>query len=584
MKQRKKSVIPRLIKECKHIALPIAISSVITLLAVTLGLYAPSALGDLTQKIYDVTVGGQTPDFNAFLRSAAILAAVYVCVAACESLCKVINCNTVSRHFTRNIRVQISDKISRISVGKLDATPNGEIMSRMMNDVSMMSGTVYSLFELFISGIVKLILIVVTLFMLNPPIAAIIVVIVPLSLVFSAVLATRSSKYFAEVRKINGSLCALAEEDFTCFDTVRAFDLADKQNAEFAERANRLSKANERATFYTTIVTPVITMTNAITYSIICLLGGYFAVSGKFDVGTIIKIILYSQMLQGPLSSLAGGFSSMQSTFAAARRVYGFLDEDEMTADAGEPIPDVKGDVSFNDVCFSYVPEHPVIRDFSADIKAGQKCAIVGPTGGGKTTLVNLLMRFYEVDSGSITLDGKDIRSYSRKDVRSTFQMVLQETWLFSGTVRDNVAYGKENATQAEIEDACRRARVDDFIRSLPDGYDTVINEESTNISSGQKQLLTIARAFLADRKLLILDEATSSVDTRTEVLIQKSMRELIKGRTSFVIAHRLSTVTDADVILVVAGGRLVEKGTHEELLKKHGFYYDIFMSQFDAE
>ena len=309
MKQRKKSVIPRLIKECKHIALPIAISSVITLFAVTLGLYAPSALGDLTQKIYDVTVGGQTPDFNAFLRSAAILAAVYVCVAACESLCKVINCNTVSRHFTRNIRVQISDKISRISVGKLDATPNGEIMSRMMNDVSMMSGTVYSLFELFISGIVKLILIVVTLFMLNPPIAAIIVVIVPLSLVFSAVLATRSSKYFAEVRKINGSLCALAEEDFTCFDTVRAFDLADKQNAEFAERANRLSKANERATFYTTIVTPVITMTNAITYSIICLLGGYFAVSGKFDVGTIIKIILYSQMLQGPLSSLAGGFS-----------------------------------------------------------------------------------------------------------------------------------------------------------------------------------------------------------------------------------------------------------------------------------
>lgn len=272
----------------------------------------------------------------------------------------------------------------------------------------------------------------------------------------------------------------------------------------------------------------------------------------------------------------------MQSTLAAARRVYDFLDEKEMPEDSGVSLPSPKGDVSFENVNFSYVPDKPLIKDFSAEIKAGWKCAIVGPTGGGKTTLVNLLMRFYEIDSGSIKIDGVDIRDMSKKNLRALFQMVLQDTWLFSGTVRDNVAYGKENASQEEIEDACKRAHVDSFIRSLPDGYDTIINEETTNISGGQKQLLTIARAFLADRKLLILDEATSSVDTRTEVLIQKSMRELIKGRTSFVIAHRLSTVTDADVILVVSDGRLVEKGTHEELLKKRGFYYDIFMSQFE--
>ena len=288
-------------------------------------------------------------------------------------------------------------------------------------------------------------------------------------------------------------------------------------------------------------------------------------------------------MVQGPLESLAGGFSSMQNTLAAARRVYDFLDSDEMAEDDGITLSDPKGDVSFENVNFAYTPDKPLIRDFSVDIKAGQKCAIVGPTGCGKTTLVNLLMRFYEADSGSIKIDGTDIRDMSKAGVRSLFQMVLQDVWLFSGSIRDNVAYGREDATDEEIEEACRRARIDGFIRSLPEGYDTVLNEETADISGGQKQLLTIARAFLADRKLLILDEATSGVDTRTEVQIQQSMKELTKGRTSFVIAHRLSTVTDADVILVMSDGRLVEKGTHEELLEKRGFYNDIFMSQFDG-
>lgn len=583
MKQKRKSVIPRLIKECKKLAVPLTISAFITLLTVAAGLYAPEVLGNLTQKIYDASVEGGNADLNEFLRFAAMLAAVYLAIAFGQIVCKIINCNTISRHFTRDIRVNISSKISRLSVGKLDSTPNGEILARMMNDVSNMSGTIYSLFDLLISGIIKLALIAVILFLLDPTIAAIVLVIVPLSLGLSAFLATRSQKYYDSSRKINGEICALAEENFTCFDTVRAFGIADKQNAAFRNKSEELRLKSEKSYFLTSVVTPIITFTNALTYVTICLIGGYFAVQGKFDVGTIVKIILYSQMLQAPLEALAGGFSSMQSTLAASRRVYDFLDEDEMPEDVGIDLPDPKGNVTFENVNFSYTPDKPLIKDFSAEIEAGKKCAIVGPTGGGKTTLVNLLMRFYEVDSGSIKIDGVDIRDMSKKNLRAMFQMVLQDTWLFSGTVRDNVAYGKENATQEEIEEACKRAHVDSFIRSLPDGYDTIINEETTNISGGQKQLLTIARAFLADRKLLILDEATSSVDTRTEVLIQKSMRELIKGRTSFVIAHRLSTVTDADVILVVSDGRLVEKGTHEELLEKHGFYYDIFMSQFDA-
>lgn len=582
-KTRKKSVIPRLIKECGKLAIPLAVSSFITLLSVALGLYAPDVTGNLTQRIYDTASGTLAPDFNDFISSAAILAVIYTSVAACEIICKVINCNTISRHFTRDIRVDISAKISRLSVGTIDSTPNGEILAHMMNDVSAMSGTIYSLFDLLISGIIKLVLIVALLFILDPSTAAVIVVIVPLSLALSGFLATRSEKHYYEVRKINGSICALAEEDFTCFDTVRAFDIAKKQNAEFRRRSENLRKAGEKGAFLSAVVTPVITFANALTYVFICALGGYFAVIGKFGVGKIVKIILYSQMLQGPLESLAGGFSSMQNTLAAARRVYDFLDSDEMAEDDGITLSDPKGDVSFENVNFAYTPDKPLIRDFSVDIKAGQKCAIVGPTGCGKTTLVNLLMRFYEADSGSIKIDGTDIRDMSKAGVRSLFQMVLQDVWLFSGSIRNNVAYGREDATDEEIEEACRRARIDGFIRSLPEGYDTVLNEETADISGGQKQLLTIARAFLADRKLLILDEATSGVDTRTEVQIQQSMKELTKGRTSFVIAHRLSTVTDADVILVMSDGRLVEKGTHEELLEKRGFYYDIFMSQFDG-
>ena len=582
-KQKKKSVILRVLKDCKKLSAPLIASCVITFISILANLYAPDALGDLTQKIYDVADGKIAPAAE-FLKGCVILAALYVIISLCNVTTTLINCNTVSRHFTRDIRVSISDKITRLSIGTLDSTPNGEIIARMMNDVSTMSGTVYSLFDIVISGGIKLVLITIVLFMLDPAVAAIVIILVPASLALSAALARLSEKHFAEVRKINGSICTISEEDFTCFDTVKAFNLENKQNEEFCRRSEALCSACKKAYFLSSIVTPVITFTNAITYVVICLIGGYFAINGRFGengIGVIIKIILYSQMLQGPLESLAGGFSMIQNTLAAARRVYDFLDSEEMPADEGVSLENVRGDVTFENVCFSYDKEKPLIQNFTAHIKAGQKVAIVGPTGGGKTTIVNLLMRFYDVDSGRILIDGVDTYTLSKRNLRSLFQMVLQDTWLFSGTIYDNVAYGKPDATTEEVENACKRAHIDGFIKSLPDGYNTIINEETTNISGGQKQLLTIARAYLTDKKLLILDEATSNVDTRTELLIQKSMDALTKGKTSFVIAHRLSTIVNADVILVINGGKIVESGTHSQLLEKHGFYYEIYQSQY---
>ena len=502
-----------------------------------------------------VDEGIKNGDFGTVLSFCLIMLAV-AAVALFSAVWSAKVNASLANLVARDIRDDLFEKVNSLSFEEFSSIGTSSLLTRATEDVSNLQSA---------GGLINT------------------VVSVPLSLALSGFLATRSEKHYYEVRKINGSICALAEEDFTCFDTVRAFDIAKKQNTEFRRRSENLRKAGEKGAFLSAVVTPVITFANALTYVFICALGGYFAVIGKFGVGKIVKIILYSQMLQGPLESLAGGFSSMQNTLAAARRVYDFLDSDEMAEDDGITLSDPKGDVSFENVNFAYTPDKPLIRDFSVDIKAGQKCAIVGPTGCGKTTLVNLLMRFYEVDSGSIKIDGTDIRDMSKTGVRSLFQMVLQDVWLFSGSIRDNVAYGREDATDEEIEEACRRARIDGFIRSLPEGYDTVLNEETADISGGQKQLLTIARAFLADRKLLILDEATSGVDTRTEVQIQQSMKELTKGRTSFVIAHRLSTVTDADVILVMSDGRLVEKGTHEELLEKRGFYYDIFMSQFDG-
>lgn len=578
---KSENVLLRILKDTKKIAGFLALAAVIELIAVLLGLIAPSIIGNLTQNLYDFTSGETSLDMNFFTKTCGILCLIYVLSSLLEMARACVMNNTVSRYFTCSLRKKMSEKIISLPISYLDKTPNGEIISRMMHDVSNMGTTVHNIFSTVISGICKLVIITAIIFSISPIMAATVLVVVPISIGISAFISSKAEKHFNEVRRLNGKIYALSEEDFSCFDTVKAFKLEKKQNATLKSLAEDMKKASVKAYYTSSVIEPVVTFTNSVAYIVICIIGGYMAINGVFSIGSIVKVVLYAQMFAGPLGTIANGISMMQNTFASAKRVYEFLDTEEMPKDNEGRFDDVRGDVKFENVCFSYDKTTPLIKNLNFEVKAGQKVAIVGPTGGGKTTIVNLLMRFYDIDGGRILIDGVDAYSVPKETLRSAFQMVLQDTWLFSGTIADNVAYGKENATREEVVKACEKAHIDGFIRSLPDGYDTVINEETTNVSAGQKQLLTIARAYLSDRKLLILDEATSNVDTRTEILIQETMDKLTEGRTSFVIAHRLSTITDADMILVVNGGEIVERGTHEELLESGGFYREIYMSQY---
>ncbi len=374
---------------------------------------------------------------------------------------------------------------------------------------------------------------------------------------------------------------SVVEESYASYQTTKAYNYEDATIAAHAAANGRQRDAEAKAIFLQGLITPCITAANALAYILVALIGGYLTVQGTLGVGAVVTVLLYSRQFSAPLEQIAEVLGSVQRTCAAARRVYEMQDAPEELPIEGHLPEGIKGDVDFRNVNFSYDPETPLIRDFTVNVKHGQKVAIVGPTGAGKTTLVNLLMRFYDIQSGRITIDGNDIAAVSREDVRGLFGMVLQDTWLFGGTVADNVAYGKPEATREEIIAACDEAYCDHFIRTLPQGYDTIVSEDSINISGGQKQLLTIARALLANRRLLILDEATSSVDTRTEKLIEKGLDGLMAGRTVFVIAHRLSTIVDADLILVINDGQIVETGTHEALLEKQGFYYRLYTSQY---
>lgn len=579
----------RILKDTKPIAGWLVLGAFISLVSVALSLATPEILRALSDRLYNYWEPahlGQPAvlDKAKFGLECVLLAAAYAGSSLAMIGEMLIMNNVVSKHFTCAIRIRMSDKIRRLPVRYVDRTPNGEIISHMTDDVSVMGTTVHSFLETLISGVLKLVGIIVLIFLLNPILAAAVVVFVPLSLILSAKIAGGSEKYFAALRKKNGEQYALTEETFTGFDTVKAFHLERRQRERHAEICGDMRTAAEKGTFLSSIVQPIVALTNNIAYIAICIIGGIFAANNMFgmSVGTIVAFVLYARMFAGPLESIAQGFSMLQQTIASSERVYKMLDEEEMTEATEETAPDGVGNVQFENVDFSYDPKQPLIKGLTINVRAGEKVAIVGPTGGGKTTIVNLLMRFYDVDGGRILVDGKDVYRMPRSELRSVFSMVLQDTWLFSGTIYDNIAYGRPDATEEEVHEAARRAHIDRFIRSLPDGYNTVINEETTNISGGQKQLLTIARAYLANRPILILDEATSNVDTRTEILIQKTMDDLMKDRTSFVIAHRLSTIVDADTILVVNHGTIVEQGTHKELLEKNGFYAEIYNSQYE--
>ena len=574
-------VILRIMKDSLSILHWLLLATVLSIGSAYLAMRAPEVLGDLTNQIYDLANAGIAMDMAIFCNRIIILAVVYLLSSLLGALTEAVMNYSVSSFFTCKIRVKMSEKIAKIPIKTVDSTPNGEIISRMTHDVSIMGGSIHDIFGVVINGVIQLVMISVIIFTQDAIMALAVIVFVPLSLVLSAILASKSEKHFDQSRVLGGKLYSICEENLTCFDAVKIFSIEKSQNQKYKEVTQKYATHSQKGYFISGLVSPIVGLINNLSYVAICIIGAYLVINGRVDVGALVAFIMYTKLFSSPLQSIANGMSMIQSTVASARRVYDYLDGEEM--EETEPAGDVHvcGEVHFEDVSFSYVPEKPLIEHLNVHVKPGQKVAIVGPTGGGKTTIVNLLMRFYDPVSGSISVDGKEIAAMNRSDVREMFGMVLQDTMLFSGTVYDNIAYGKEGATRQEVMLAAQKAHIDSFIDALPNGYDTAINEDSTNISAGQKQLLTIARAYLSDRPILILDEATSNVDTRTELLIQKTMDELMRGRTAFVIAHRLSTIENADIILVVDNGSIVEQGTHQELLDRGGLYAKIHYSQY---
>nr|WP_243835003.1 ABC transporter ATP-binding protein [Alicyclobacillus sacchari] len=482
------------------------------------------------------------------------------------------------------LRNEVHAKMARLPLAFFDSRPTGEIMSRFVNDFDNIGNTLQQTLTQLISSIVTFLGVIVMMFAISPWMSVVVFLTLPLSFYVTRTIAKRSQRYFVGQQRSLGQLNGHIEEMYTGHQIVKAFGLEDRAMSQFVEYNEKLFESGWKAQFISGMIFPLMNFIGNIGYVLVSVIGGFLVTRGAIGIGDIQAFIMYARQFSQPITQLSSISNIIQSTVASAERIFELLDEPEEAPEPEDPvlISNPAGDVQFEDVRFAYQPDkQPLMEHLNLDVKAGQMVAVVGPTGAGKTTLVNLLMRFYDVDGGAIRIDGVDITRMRRGHLRSMFGMVLQDTWLFHGTIRDNIAYGRAGATEAEIVAAATAARADHFIRTLPDGYDTVLNEEASNISQGQKQLLTIARAILADPAMLILDEATSSVDTRTEILIQEAMSRLMEGRTSFVIAHRLSTIRNADLILVMNHGSVIEQGTHEELLARRGFYAELYYSQF---
>ena len=490
----------------------------------------------------------------------------------------------VSTNIAYRFRRDIAEKINRMPLKYFDKTSQGEVLSRITNDVDTVNQTLSQSLSQIITSVVTVIGVLAMMISISWQMTLAALVVIPLSGVVVGVIVKQSQKYFKQQQDYLGHVNGHVEEMYGGHIVMKAFNGEKKSVEAFDTYNDTLYDSAWKSQFLSSLMMPLMRFIGNVGYVFVAILGGWLAVRGTITVGEIQAFIQYVTAFTQPLTQLANISNILQQTAAAAERVFEFLEEPEEVVDTENPISldKVEGNVEFKNVQFGYDPEKPVINNFSAVAKPGQKIAIVGPTGAGKTTIVKLLMRFYDIDDGSILVEGHDLREFTRKDLRHKFGMVLQDTWLYNASMMENIRYGRPDATDEEVEAAAKAAHVDHFIHTLPDGYDMVLNEETSNISQGQKQLLTIARAVLADPSILILDEATSSVDTRTEVLIQQAMDKLMEGRTSFVIAHRLSTIRDADLILVMDNGDIVEQGTHEGLLEKSGFYADIFNSQFE--
>ena len=583
-KQSRFKSLLRIYKEAKPIWGWLLLSCFLCLLSIVFTVISPKLLGELIQKLYDFWSGELvTENFSGIILAGIIpLGIIYVLLSLVKLANMYLLNNVVSRYFTCNIRIKISEKIKKLPVKFVDCTPVGEILRRMTDDVSHMGTSIHTMIETLSTGFLQIIVITVMMFFEDWRLSLAVLVITPISVYLSSKISAISEKHFHNLFTEAGKLNSIVEESYTNYATTKAYNWEDETLRRHEEINLRQRNSEVKATFISSAVRPCIAFTNSLAYITVNLLGGWLILNEGVSIGTIVTIVLFAKQIAAPLEQIAEGLGDVQRAITSSQRVFALLDlEEEKPVEGKLNRDEIMGNVKFENVDFSYDEKKPLIKNLNLDIKHGQNVAIVGPTGAGKTTIVNLLMRFYDPQSGKISIDGHDISEVSREDIRGLFGMVLQDTWLFGGTVAENVAYGKPEATREEIITACDEAYCDHFIRTLPHGYDTVIGDDTTNISGGQKQLLTIARALLANHRLLILDEATSNVDTRTEILIQKAMDKLMEGKTCFVIAHRLSTIVDSDLILVINNGEIVETGKHEELLEKKGFYYEIYTSQY---
>ena len=548
----------------------------------------PKMLGNATTILFNGIVAkathtGTGVDFTAIGRIALELVGLYV-LSFIFSYLQGYIMSGIAMKVTYMFRRNISEKIKRLPLKYFDTKTHGEVLSRVTNDIDTISASLAQNLSQIVTSVTTIIGVLIMMLTISWLMTLVALVILPLSFGLVSIVIKTSQKYFKQQQIQLGHVDGHVEEMYSGHIVIKAFNGEEKSIQQFDKFNDELYVVGWKSQFLSGLMMPLITFVGNLAYVGISILGGYLAVQGTIGVGDILAFIQYVRSFTMPITQVANIANVLQSTAASAERVFEFLDEEEEVPDPVNAVKltEVKGNVTFQNVNFGYNPDRVIIHNFSADIKPGQKVALVGPTGAGKTTMVKLLMRFYDVNSGSISVDGVDIRKFKREDLRSMFGMVLQDTWLFNGTIRDNIRYGDLNASDDAVVAAAKMANVDHFVRTLPHSYDLELNEESSNISQGQKQLLTIARAFLANPKILILDEATSSVDTRTEILIQNAMVDLMKGRTSFVIAHRLSTIRDADVILVIRDGDIVEQGKHEELLAANGFYASLYKSQFE--
>ena len=577
----------------------IALAWGMAILSSIFAILGPKILGGATDEIMNGFLGQINNtggiDFAKISRILVTLAAVYIVSGACNYTQGFVM-SGVTMKITYNLRKRLYAKVYTLPFEFYDKTTHGEVLSRITNDIDTLSQSLNQSLTQLITSITTVLSVLVMMLTISWQLTLVALVSVPVSFIFVILIVKNSQKYFFGMQKYLGQVNGYIEEIFSAHAVVKAFCGEEKAKEEFGKLTDKMYTVGWKSQFLSGLMMPITGFIGNLAYVVVCIIGGYLAGVGSITIGGIQSFIMYVRQFNQPISQIANISNVLQQTAAAAERIFEFLGEDEEVDDVEDALEVARGDdtpsegriklsgeVEFRNVEFGYVEGEPVIRKFNAHVEPGQKIAIVGPTGAGKTTIVKLLMRFYDVTGGAILVDGHDLREFKREELRHAFGMVLQDTWLFSGTIEENIRYGRLEASVDEVRAASRAAQVDHFVRTLPGGYNMTLDEETSNISQGQRQLLTIARAILADPEILILDEATSSVDTRTEVLIQKAMDNLMRGRTSFIIAHRLSTIKNADIILVMNEGDIVEQGSHRELLAKNGFYANLYNSQFEV-